>query len=71
MFHFMDAQETRANSLTLADVSKAEGNTGTLDQIMTWPVISDSMSEIHLGQKSQLIPFSMVKWNKCNFTHLK
>ena len=35
MFRFIDSQETRANSLALANVSKAEGSTGTLDQIMT------------------------------------
>ena len=49
-------------------VSRAEGDTGICDQIMTWHIISDSMEDISLGRKSQLIneqmkhmPFDTIK----------
>ena len=66
----MNSPESSPNSLALANICKAEGDTGTLKQIMTWSIISDSMLEISFGRKSQLIPFSG-KQGKCNLIHSK
>lgn len=54
-FQTLDALETSPDSLTWANVCRAEGDTGMCDQIMTWYIILDSMEDVSLGKKSQLI----------------